>query len=76
MLTYLCSLNSTLHAALKMLIFEHIQAVKNEFRHLMVHDPFTVDVTSISDDDDDSQSELLTLQTDGGAKMKFEAVSL
>ena len=41
----------------------------------MVRDPFTADVTSISDDVN-RQSELLALQTDGDAKMKFEAVSL
>ena len=87
MLTHLRSVSDTVHTEMKTLILEHIQTLQSEFHHYfrdsnstsivrMVRNPFIADVTSISDDDDDSQSELLALQTDGGAKMKFKTASL
>ena len=86
MLPHLCSVTGTVGADLQTLMLEHIQELQNQFRHYfpdldsssiarMVRNPLTADVTSISDDDDDTQSELLALQTDGDAKMKFEVAT-
>lgn len=41
----------------------------------MMHDPFTTDITSIPDENDDGQTELISLQTDNGFKVKFETSS-
>ena len=66
-------------AAMQNLITQHLQALEGEFKRYfpdiqsltswLVRAPFTAPVTCIPDDKDDSQTELLTLQEDSGAKM-------
>ncbi|XP_063612431.1 zinc finger BED domain-containing protein 5-like, partial [Penaeus indicus] len=68
------------------LITQHLEALEGEFKRYfpdiqsltsqLVRFPFTAPVTCIPDDNDDGQTELLTLQEDSGAKMKFETESL
>ncbi|XP_063849112.1 zinc finger BED domain-containing protein 5-like [Scylla paramamosain] len=70
-------------AATQNLITQHLEALEGEFKRYfpdiqsltsrLVRSPFTAPVTCIPDDNDDGQTELLTLQKDSGAKMKFEA---
>ena len=90
MLVELSSVCDSLDGDLKELILEHIRNLSAEFNDYfrikidsdsspivrMLRNPFTADVTCISDDDDDSQTELLSLQADGGAKVTFEGTSL
>ncbi|XP_045109127.1 zinc finger BED domain-containing protein 5-like [Portunus trituberculatus] len=73
-------------AATQNLITQHLEALEGEFKRYfpdiqsltsrLVRAPFTAAVTCIPDDNDDGQTELLTLQEDSGAKMKFETESL
>ena len=68
------------------LITQHLEALEGEFKiyfpdiqnltSRLVRFPFTAPVTCIPDVNDDAQTELLTLQEDSGAKMKFETESL
>ena len=68
------------------LITQHHAAMEGEFKRYfpdkqnltsrLVRFPFTAPVTCIPDDNDNGQTELLTLQEDSGAKMKFETESL
>ena len=64
----------TVGADLQSLMLEQTEELQNQFRDYfrdldsssitrMVRNPLTADVTSISDDDDDTQSELLALQS-------------
>lgn len=72
--------------ATKNLIVQHLEALVEEFKRYfpdiqiqtsqLVRFPFTAPVTCIPDDNDDGQTELLTLQEDTGAKMKIETESL
>ena len=71
--------------ATKNLIVQHPEAIVEELKRYfpdipsqtsqVVRFPFTAPVTCIPDDNDDGQTELLTLQEDTGAKMKFETES-
>ncbi|XP_063889743.1 protein FAM200C-like [Scylla paramamosain] len=73
-------------AATQNLITQHLEALEGEFKRYfpdiqsltsrLVRTPFTAPVTCIPEDNDDGQTELLTLQEDSGAKMKFETESL
>ncbi|XP_063847651.1 SCAN domain-containing protein 3-like [Scylla paramamosain] len=73
-------------AATQNLITQHLEALEGEFKRYfpdiqsltsrLVRAPFTAPVTCIPDDNDDGQTELLTLQEDSRAKMKFETESL
>ena len=72
--------------ATKNLIVQHLEALVEEFKRYfpdiqsqtsrLIRSPFTAPVTCISDDNDDGQNELLTLQEDSGAKIKFETEAL
>ncbi|XP_068210544.1 zinc finger BED domain-containing protein 5-like [Palaemon carinicauda] len=86
MLKKVSQMASECDAATHNLITQHLEALEGEVKRyfldpqrqnsLLVRFPFTAAGTCISDDNDDCQTELLALQEDSGAKIKFEHESL
>ena len=73
--------NETLTQKMRHLISQHL-ALQTEFERYfldtdtdmagIVRDPFRLPVSAIPDDDDQTQTELVTLKEDSGTELKFQ----